>query len=67
VTLSWLTTAEAALREVCHSTEAFDVILVDQNLPRMNGLELIGALMEIIDPQSVPILLLTSSDAPNDI
>lgn len=38
----------------------FDLVLTDQNMPRMDGLTLIRALRELSDYAKVPILVLTT-------
>ncbi len=44
---------------------SFDLILTDQNMPRMDGLTLIKSLRALAQYQTVPVLMLTteSSDA----
>ncbi|QID18277.1 response regulator [Nitrogeniibacter mangrovi] len=46
-------------------TRAFNLVLTDQNMPRMDGLTLIKSLRGMANYRSVPILMLTteSSDA----
>lgn len=46
-------------------TQNFDLVLTDQNMPRMDGLSLIKSLRTLPDYAKVPILMLTteSSDA----
>ena len=45
--------------------QTFSLVLTDQNMPRLDGLELIRSLRELPQYKSVPILMLTteSSDA----
>jgi two-component system chemotaxis response regulator CheY len=45
------------------STRAFDLILTDQNMPGLNGLELIRALRELTPYVNTPILMLTTEDS----
>jgi two-component system, chemotaxis family, chemotaxis protein CheY len=40
--------------------QTFDLVLTDQNMPRMDGLTLIKALRAIASYQRVPILMLTT-------
>jgi two-component system chemotaxis response regulator CheY len=40
--------------------ETFDLVLTDQNMPRMDGLTLIRSLRAISSYQKVPILMLTT-------
>jgi len=42
---------------------AFDLILTDQNMPRMDGLTLIRTLREMPQYKSVPILMLTTESS----
>jgi two-component system, chemotaxis family, response regulator Rcp1 len=44
-----------------------DLILLDLNLPRMDGRELLAALKSDASLRSIPILVLTTSSAPHDI
>jgi two-component system chemotaxis response regulator CheY len=41
----------------------FDLVLTDQNMPRMDGLALIRALREMPQYKSVPILMLTTESS----
>jgi two-component system chemotaxis response regulator CheY len=41
-------------------TQIFDLVLTDQNMPRMDGLTLIKSLRELDGYQKVPILMLTT-------
>lgn len=43
--------------------QAFDLVLTDQNMPRMDGLTLIRALRAISSYQKVPILMLTTESS----
>jgi len=40
----------------------FDLVLTDQNMPTVSGLELIRALRELETYQDIPILILTTED-----
>src|ERR1035437_2719735 len=44
-------------------TQVFDLVLTDQNMPRMDGLTLIRALRAISSYQKVPILMLTTESS----
>jgi two-component system chemotaxis response regulator CheY len=41
----------------------FDLVLTDQNMPRMDGLSLIRALRKLTNYQRVPILMLTTESS----
>ena len=47
--------------------EHFDCIVLDLNLPRMDGLSVCRALREGDDPSPVPILILTARSAKRDV
>ncbi len=47
-------------------TQVFDLVLTDQNMPRMDGLTLIKSLRAIASYQKVPILMLTT-EASDDM
>lgn len=52
----------------CHKKAPYpDIILLDLNLPRMNGFELLKEIKEDKDLKSTPVVLLTSSNYPPDI
>jgi two-component system chemotaxis response regulator CheY len=44
-------------------TQIFDLVLTDQNMPRMDGLSLIRALRMLPTYQKVPILMLTTESS----
>lgn len=43
------------------------IILLDINMPRMNGLEFLAAVRDLPDLEDSVIFVLTTSDAPSDI
>ena len=43
--------------------QIFDLVLTDQNMPRMDGLSLIRALRALSEYQKVPILMLTTESS----
>ena len=47
--------------------ERFDCIVLDLNLPKMDGLAVYGALRDGDDPLPVPILMLTARSAKRDV
>jgi two-component system chemotaxis response regulator CheY len=49
------------LEKAKHHT--FDLVLTDQNMPRMDGLSLIRALRKMANYQHVPILMLTTESS----
>jgi CheY-like chemotaxis protein len=44
-----------------------DLILLDLKMPRMGGLEMLAAVKEDETLRRVPVIVLTTSDAPDDI
>lgn len=43
-----------------------DVILLDLNMPGLSGLEVLNQLKQSIRHQHIPVIVLTTSDAPTD-
>lgn len=54
-----------ALEKLAESAQ--DLILLDLNMPRMNGLEFLEEVKTTPDFRKVPVVMLTTSDAPDDI
>ena len=55
------------LIEVMRTPEKIpDLIVLDLNLPRHEGLEILKLIRENSEFQSVPVVILTSSDSPKD-
>lgn len=50
-----------------HSGNQPDMILLDLNMPRMGGLELLAALKNSPALRSIPVAILSTSGAPKDI
>ena len=44
-----------------------DLILLDLNMPRMNGKETLEAIKNDADLKSIPVVILTTSDADKDV
>lgn len=44
-----------------------DLVLLDLNLPRMDGREVLAALKEDADLRSIPVVVLTTSEAEEDV
>ncbi|MFD4574799.1 response regulator [Streptomyces sp. NPDC058417] len=44
-----------------------DLIVLDLNMPRMNGRELLAVIKEDPDLQTIPVVVLTTSSAPEDV
>ncbi|SDJ35855.1 response regulator [Streptomyces indicus] len=44
-----------------------DLIVLDLNMPRMNGRELLSILKDDPDLRAVPVVILTTSSAPDDV
>jgi two-component system, chemotaxis family, response regulator Rcp1 len=61
--------AMAFLRREGEYTQATrpDLILLDLNLPRMNGFEVLDAIKEDPDLKRIPVVVLTTSEAEQDI
>ena len=49
------------------STVRPDLIVLDLNLPRMNGRELLAILKQDEDLKGIPVVVLTTSSAPDDV
>ncbi len=60
--------ALALLDEVVHgpSSEVPELILLDLNLPKVNGSQILSYLRQIPAFLDIPVIVLTSSDSPKD-
>jgi CheY-like chemotaxis protein len=59
-------TAIRALREIERDGPPADVILLDLNLPRVSGHELLAHIRRSEFLRNTPVIVLTSSDSPDD-
>src|SRR5687768_14647767 len=50
-----------------HAPDSIDVVLLDRSMPRMGGLELLGRMKAHSKLRMVPVIMQTSSAAPEDI
>jgi chemotaxis family two-component system response regulator Rcp1 len=48
------------------NTESLSLIILDLNLPRHDGIEILQKLRESVTLEHVPVVVLTSSDSPRD-
>ena len=55
-----------ALIEVEQSQQQLSVILLDLNLPKVSGHELLAYVRESAQLRATPVIILTSSDSPED-
>ncbi|SMB85208.1 response regulator [Deinococcus hopiensis] len=66
-TLTTVASGETALRMLRTKSVIPDVILLDINMPGMNGFELLQALKDDDDLAQIPVVMLSTSGAPGDI
>lgn len=66
--IAWVPDGLAAL-ELLRDPEATrpDLIVVDLNMPRMNGRELLAVLKADTELKTIPVVVLSTSDAPADV
>lgn len=65
-----ITRAEDGVVALEHLREARplpDLIILDLNMPRMNGRELLAVLKADPDLRAIPVVVLTTSGAPDDV
>ena len=53
--------------EEYESVETPDLILLDLNLPKLDGRQVLAAIKEMKDKTGIPVIVLTTSDDENDI
>jgi len=53
---------EQAMSLLSHETPNVDIVLLDLNMPKRGGNEV----LEILQGRAVPVIVLTSSDSPSD-
>ncbi len=68
ITVTAAGSAEEALELLQDSSlAAFDLMLLDLNLPHMSGIDLLSQLKKAAYLQHIPVLILSSSEAANDV
>ena len=60
-------TAEAALDVLAEDPNGFDLMLLDLNLPNMHGLDLLKRVKSEAWLRKMPVIVLSSSNAPEDV
>lgn len=66
--LHWVPDGQQALDRLrCPTSQRPDLVLLDLNLPGLNGLEVLSAIKSDPDLRSLPVVVLTSSAAPRDL
>jgi CheY-like chemotaxis protein len=65
-TLQLYTNGEDAARAIAEAVDAPDLFLLDLNVPRLHGLELLRIIRELPRVAHVPVAILTSSRAAGD-
>ena len=58
---------QAALDYLSSAVELPDLILLDINLPKLNGLEVLSAIKKDERLRTIPVIMLSTSGAENDI
>jgi DNA-binding response OmpR family regulator len=67
--LAWEQNGEAAVKtlaKISHQDDVPDVVLIDLNLPKISGLDVLGIMRAQLLFANVPVVVLTSSDSPRD-
>lgn len=62
-----VTNGEEAMLYLEQSEKLPDIILLDLNMPKLNGIELLGLLKENKRLECIPAIVLTTSSNPTDI
>ncbi|ESQ85323.1 hypothetical protein ABAC460_23780 [Asticcacaulis sp. AC460] len=60
-------TGEAALQRLSDDRQRIDLIFLDLNLPGMSGFDVLGHLKSELTLRSIPVVVLSSSQARDDI
>jgi two-component system, chemotaxis family, response regulator Rcp1 len=60
-------TGEAALQRLSDDRQPVDLIFLDLNLPGMSGFDVLGHLKSELTLRSIPVVVLSSSNARDDI
>ena len=56
-----------AINKLNEDKKAFDVIVLDREMPEMNGIEVVARMKADPDLRKIPIIMATGSDRPKDI
>ena len=56
-----------AIEKLTMDDRGFDVIVLDREMPEMNGLEVVARMKADRDLRKIPIIMATGSDSPEDI
>ena len=60
-------TGEEALEILNHTKQLPDIIILDLNMPKVNGVEFLSSLKEDAALKHIPAIVLTTSNNPKDI
>ncbi len=66
--MTWFEDGDKALKALSgHGSEAPDLILLDLNLPKTDGVKVLGTIRAIPELADVPVGIITSSESPADM
>lgn len=65
--LEMVADGERALAMLAAESEPFDLILLDLNLPKVHGFEVLAAIRESATHRRCPVVILTSSGSADDV